>query len=299
MNTIWQIPEIIHPAIRSRLAPTPSGYLHLGNALNFIITWVMVRSQKGKLILRIDDMDVHRCKPEYVDDVFVSLEWLGLDWDEGPGSVEEFYRDYSFGLYRERHETTIRKLLEQYPEVYACACSRQQILNRGSLDVYDGHCRDLEMDFQPEIHALRLNVPDETVFEFEREVWLGKELGDFVIWRKEHLPSYQFASLLEDERQGVNLIVRGEDLLPSSAAQRCMAERFGMNRFSGAQIIHHPLIVDSSGEKFSKSRQSQSLKEIRESGYEAAVVYQAVADFLGIPKGKVKTLNELYGFIIG
>lgn len=298
-RTIWQIPKLSQQPIRSRLAPTPSGYLHLGNALNFLIAWILVRSHGGVLHLRIDDMDAYRCHREYVEDIFYTLEWLGIDWDSGPDGMESFERDFSFQHERERYREELGQLYEQYPAVYACACSRQQVVGRGGGNVYDGYCRKRGLEFQPEVHAVRLRIPDEKMLGFGKEMHLGHEMGDVVLWRKENIPSYQFASLLADEKMGTSLIIRGEDLLPSSLVQRYMSRLFGVESFAACEIVHHSLIMATDGQKLSKSLQSAALKNIRESGEKPTMIYQKVAEFLGYEASSIHTLNDLKELVSG
>lgn len=236
--------------IVSRLAPTPSGFLHQGNALNFILTWAVVRSLGGVLHLRIDDLDALRTKDAYVEHIFRVLEWLGLDWDEGPTSVGEFEKKFALP-HRMEHYERAKETLWAHPLTYACACSRKEILAQSPRGIYPFTCKEKHLLLKPFDTALRLHV-DVSLCEEAHVV--AKEMGDFVLWRKEGLPAYQLASLVDDTRMGVTLVVRGEDLRLSSLAQRYLAHVMGVSSFLDATIAHHPLLRDASGAKLSKSQ---------------------------------------------
>ena len=244
----------------SRIAPTPSGYLHLGNAVNFLLTAWYVRSRGGKLLLRIDDMDATRCRAEYVDDVFYALEWLGIGIDGGPSGTEVFYRDYSMTRKTEQYRDELRKLEEKTGLLYACECSRKTLEGYGG-GVYPRLCRDSRYNLETHRSAMRIHVPDGTAVSVgERTIMLDREMGDFILWRKDGLPAYQFVSVIEDRDLGVNALVRGEDLLVSSAAQRYLAPMMGADAFAAAAFIHHPLFMDEGHKKLSKSEGAYSLK---------------------------------------
>lgn len=277
----------------SRIAPTPSGPLHLGNAYNFLLTWLLVRRQGGKLFLRIDDYDAQRCRRAFVTDVFESLDWLGIDYDAGPQGVDDFYARYSSVLRRDHYRERMQRLLKN-GEAYVCECSRSQIMQRFPGGVYRGFCRDRELAYAPMRAAVRLNVPEPCrIAVGQHSVDLSAVMGDFVLWRKEDLPAYQFASLIDDEALGVNLLVRGADLLDSSAAQRYLAQVMRIEPFLRAQLMHHPLLRGADGVKLSKSAGAYSLKQMREAGVKPEKVYSGFAEFFGLPESNVTTLDEL------
>ncbi len=247
----------------SRIAPTPSGYLHAGNALNFLLSAWYVRSHGGKLLLRIDDMDTTRCRSAYVDDVFFALEWLGIEIDEGPSGTEAFYRDYSMAKKTDYYRTELEALRERSGLLYACECSRRE-LEAYDAGVYPGLCREKNRALATHRSALRIHVPEGTRIDVgERVVALDREMGDFVLWRKDGLGAYQFVSVIEDRDLGVNALVRGEDLLVSSAAQRYLAPLVGADAFASAAFLHHPLLRGEGGAKLSKSEGAYALKEMR------------------------------------
>lgn len=278
--------------IRSRIAPTPSGLLHLGNAVNFILTWLMVRKAGGTLRLRIDDADCLRAKPEYLEDIFLQLDWLKITWDEGPAGPDDFRCRFSQQLRQERYRAFMDELGRR-GYLYPCGCSRSKIRQFAPDGVYPGFCRDRSGAPMPG-EAQRVRVPEGSVFRVEgQEVALCKAMGDFVLWRKEDLPAYQLVSLVDDLDDRINLIVRGQDLLPSTAAQLFLAGLHGDNSFAETSFLHHPLVLGEDGRKLSKSDNALSLAALREGGGSRALVYQAVARQAGLDPDGIGTLDEL------
>lgn len=267
----------------SRIAPTPSGYLHLGNGVNFLLTAWYVRQHGGKLILRIDDMDAGRCRRAFVDDVFYVLEWLGIEIDEGPSGTESFYRDYSMAKKMDYYREALNALEQESALLYACECSRKTIEKHAENGIYPQWCKSSNHHLQTHRSAMRIHVPDNTVIGVGgRAAVLDRELGDFVLWRKDGLGAYQFVSVIEDRDLGVNALVRGEDLLVSSAAQLYLAPLLGADAFAHAAFVHHPLISGDAGEKLSKSEGAFALRHMRGGGAER--VYEA-ARRLAVPLG--------------
>lgn len=278
----------------SRLAPTPSGYLHLGNAVNFIIAWVLVKSRDGHLHLRIDDMDGTRFRPDILEDIFKSLDWLGLDWDEGPTGPTDFKARFSLRDRKERYRDALNALNNRSRKVFACVCSRKAIKKRSPSGLYPKTCRTAGHRFDPGKSCLRLQVPDGTRLRVnDRLIDLATVFGDFILWRKDDQPSYQLASVLEDERAGINLVVRGDDLLLSTAAQLYLAGLFGFFAFPRACFVHHDLIRGEDGQKLSKSRGAYALKDLREAGLAPGGAVRAAAQALGIEPGHIKTPEDL------
>ncbi|MEJ2033167.1 MAG: glutamate--tRNA ligase family protein [Deltaproteobacteria bacterium] len=275
---------------RGRLAPTPSGFLHLGNGVNFVLTWLMVRQAGGTLKLRIDDADSTRTRPEFVDDIFRQLEWLGLDWDGGPQGPDDFRRDHSQLLRVSRYREMLGKLSAH---LFTCTCSRKEIATRSADGLYPGTCRN-RSDRPQAAHAVRIRVERECTIKIAGErVPLGRTMGDFVLWRKDDLPAYQLASLADDLDDQINLIVRGRDLLESTAAQLFLAERLGGTAFLSARFHHHPLLTCSSGRKLSKSDQALSLAAMRENNATPVTVYREAARLLGLDPAMTCSLADL------
>ena len=278
--------------IRSRLAPTPSGYLHLGNAVNFLRTWLLVRRAGGVLKLRIDDLDGERLRPEYLEDIFRQLDWLGLDWDEGPSGPGDFQRQHSQRLRLERYREVAAELGAR-GQLFVCTCSRKEIRQHTGSTVYPGTCRQLcHRPVTP--HALRVLVPADTVVVVGgSEIPLARAMGDFVLWRRDGQPAYQLASLVDDLDDRINLIVRGEDLLPSTGAQLFLAAQLGATAFSRVRFQHHPLLPGVDGRKLSKSDGALSLAALRGQGAEPLLAYRAVAQQLGLDPNAIGSLADL------
>lgn len=255
-----------HPAPRLRLAPTPSGYLHLGNALNFILNARSAhRSPKGGLLLRIDDLDAERKRPEYVEDVFETLHWLHIDWNEGPRTPADFEENWS-----QHHRLPLYfQLLDKLRDtgaLFACRKSRRDLAPFGGAYPEAFRAQNLSLD-DPDV-AWRLQTPP------------GFPLPDFIVRRRDGLPAYQVASLADDLHFGITHIIRGEDLAASTAAQRLLAERTGLREFLSINFLHHPVLRDERGEKLSKSAGAGSLKAMRESGVGGEWVYGNLEGFI-------------------
>ena len=213
--------------IVSRIAPTPSGYLHAGNAYNFILTYLLTRSLGGVLHLRIDDYDLGRYRREFVQNIFDVLEFLGLCYDKGATSVSDFERNFSFKTRAKRYENALEKL----SEIYICECTRatKDAYENG---IYTKICKDKKLKFIKDKTTIRLSVDEND--ELGRQV--AAQMGDFVIYKKDFTPAYNFASVIDDEDMGINLVVRGEDLLPCTLAQRYLAKRLNFS-FLSLQIL--------------------------------------------------------------
>jgi glutamyl/glutaminyl-tRNA synthetase len=265
------------PQCRVRIAPTPSGWLHVGNALNFILNALLAKCHtNGQVLLRIDDLDTARKRPEYLQDIFQTLEWLGLEWQEGPSGPEELERDWS----QQRRLPLYKKTLEQLREkqlVYPCARSRSDLAAGIEADITP----DLDLDLdRPMINWRALTPP-------------GLALQHFVVRQRNGFPSYQVASLTDDVHFRISHLVRGADLLPSTEAQRWMATELGYLDFVRVPCYHHPLITLPSGEKLSKSAGATALKTQREEGHSPAFIFRQIANWMGIESQNVKSLSEL------
>ncbi|WP_321493128.1 glutamate--tRNA ligase family protein [uncultured Desulfobacter sp.] len=278
----------------SRIAPTPSGFLHIGNAVNFLVTWAIVRSRNGSLQLRIDDMDGIRFRPDVLEDIFTSLDWLGIDWDTGPTGPDDFYQNFSLNEKKEYYRDRLQELDKKEKNSFVCRCSRASIKKVSSNGLYPGICRNAGLLFKPGSHVVRLRVDDNTSIQVNNQnIDLARELGDFILWRKDDQPSYHLASLLEDEQGGINFIVRGQDLLFSTAAQIYLARCFGFTSFPACRFIHHDLVLGKNGEKLSKSRGAYSLKDLRQSGGSFTNAIKTAAQILGIKHNIIHTPQDL------
>lgn len=300
----------------TRIAPTPSGLLHAGNAWSFLIAWLCARSRGGAVHLRIDDLDAARSRREYLDDIFASLAWLGLDWDTGPRDAGEFLGDWSQRLRLAEYRAALETLRDGRA-VYPCACGREQVRRdaaaAGFPGRYAGTCRHAALDaslaaFPGEAARpgearggslpLRARVPSNAqvtlaIFGGGSEILApGRETGDFVVWRKDGLPAYQLASVVDDEALGIDCVVRGSDLRPSSGVQVWLAERIGAGAFPNAAFLHHPLLLGPGGGKLSKSAGSESLRALRERGGPQALL-RGFAAWMGMDPAGVGGVRDL------
>ena len=291
--------------IRTRIAPTPSGYLHLGNAWSFVLTWLAARSEGGDIHLRIDDLDAARFREEYLEDVFASLRWLGLDWDGGPRDAAEFRAVHSqrFRIDRYREVLGAERL---QASLYACVCSREQARRdaekAGRPTLYAGTCRDRGLDLNTEDHALRHRVSKGAVKMRDETGGVStlhpeRDVGDFVVRQKNGDPGYQLASVVDDEDMHINFIVRGFDLMPSTGAQLCLARTLEWQGFPQARFWHHTLVLNDAGEKLSKSEGAESLKALREKFPDPSPIYRFFARYMGMdPRDKFSARDLLAGF---
>jgi len=266
--------------VRSRIAPTPSGFLHIGNALNFVLIWLWVRRAGGKLLLRIDDRDTPRAKPEFIEDIFRSLEWMGLDWDEGPQTPDELNSTYSQSLRTDLYEDMTRRLIAT-GKVFACDCSRKDMHKEACI------CRSQHIPLDQPDTALRIVTTSETIFvnDIKRgsiPINLEPDLKDFIIRRRDGMTAYQLASLTDDIDYDINLIIRGNDLLSSTAAQLYLASLIRIKNFENTTFYHHTMVSDEKGEKLSKSSGSPSLKAMRESGVTREQLYTRLSILIGL-----------------
>ncbi len=286
----------------SRLAPTPSGFLHLGNAVNFTLTWLLTRRAGGTLHLRIDDLDRARFRPAYLDNIFRTLDWLGLDYDHGPTGPDDFERHFSQLHRLPEYEAALQATRAAHPGLfYACRCSRAALARTAAPDGrYPGTCQELQLPPDEPGAAWRARVLPGTTISFPdlaqgpQTVALAEELGDFVVRKKDSVVAYQVASVLDDQRLGVNLIVRGQDLRASTAAQLWLAEVLpGQACFAQTRFLHHGLVLDETGQKLSKSTQAGQQRGILAETVAPQVVYHAVARLLELPAEAGESLGAL------
>lgn len=259
-----------------RIAPTPSGYLHMGNLSNFVRTYALAKEVKGKLRLRIDDIDFTRVRPEYVEDIFKTLDWLGIEYDLGPQDMADFYKNYSQLTKRDHYESFLKKIKDRF----VCVCSRK-IVSENSIDgQYSGKCRAQNHIYQKDHSSIRFKTSKDYSFE---NISPHKLMRDFIIWSKEDYPSYHLVSLIDDLDFKITHIVRGDDLRVSSAGQNELAISLEEgSTFQSIEWFHHPLIEGTFGQKLSKSKNDLSLKEMRETGKTSGEVYQLLAELLNL-----------------
>jgi glutamyl-tRNA synthetase len=276
---------------RGRLAPSPTGYLHLGHARTF---WIAAeRARGGTLVLRNEDLDQPRSRPEFVRAMYEDLRWLGLEWQEGP-DVGGPYGPYSQSERRESYLAAWRKLRDA-GVIYPCTCSRKDLAQAAQAPHDDAdempypgtcrgrlHAREWERPTERrrdaagpagETPALqvswRFHVPEGEAIRFEdalagpQEFVGGRDLGDFLVWRRDDVPGYQLACVVDDAAMKITEVVRGADLLKSTARQLLLYRALGIGP---PRWAHAPLMVDEHGVRLAKRYDALSLRELRAQG---------------------------------
>ena len=257
-----------------RFAPSPSGRLHLGNLACSLLAWLSAKSQGGRIVLRIEDLDAERCPRIYADLLEQDLDWLGLAWDEGGstgGPNGPYYQSECAEIY-----TASYKKLEERGLVYPCFCSRAQLhaasaphRSDGQV-IYAGTCRgltpaEIAERSKTRAPAWRVQVPDE-VIAFEDghmghyEENLARDCGDFFLRRADGVFAYQLAVVVDDALMGVDEVVRGSDLLSSTPRQLWLYRELGL---TPPKFYHLPLLLASDGRRLSKRDGDQSLENLR------------------------------------
>jgi glutamyl/glutaminyl-tRNA synthetase len=271
---------------KTRIAPTPSGFLHLGNAYSFALTAALAQKTGAKILLRIDDLDRERIQKEYVQDIFDTLNFLEIPWHEGPRDMTEYKKEYSqvhrMGLY----DQALDQLREQNA-VFGCTCSRAQIRLQNPDDTYPGTCRDkgLPLDMTEVNWRLRAAPADlnvNTLFDGTITAALPPVMTDFVVRKKDGFPAYQLASVVDDIHFGVDLVIRGQDLWDSTLAQLYLADKIGASAFEHSTFHHHNLLNAFAGTKLSKSAGDTSIRYLRTHGAKPADIYGQISRMLGL-----------------
>lgn len=267
---------------RGRIAPSPTGYLHLGHARTFWHAQQRARERGGTLILRNEDLDRDRCKPEFVQAMFEDLRWFGFDWTEGPdcgGPFAPYNQSERMPLYRE----TLKKLIER-GAVYPCTCSRKDIQAAVTAPhaaddeaIYPGTCRGRSpstINSQPSTKfSWRFRVPDGETISFtdghfgQQQFVAGRDFGDFVVWRHDDVPAYQLACVTDDALMQITEVVRGADLLVSTARQLLLYRALNL---PAPAFFHCPLMTDENGIRLAKRHDALSLRHLREQGRQPA-----------------------------
>lgn len=226
----------------TRFAPTPSGYLHIGNAVNAQLVAWLAEAHGGTVALRIDDMDAARFRHEYLHDIFDVLRWLGIEWQLGPSDARDVQARQSLPRRTAYYRAELAAAGDRGLEIYACRCSRSQLAGPPTGGC-PGGCRTAGHEYVAGETALRARIPDA----------VAPEVGDVVLWRRDDLPAYHLASVIDDRDLGVTHVVRGEDLRASTAIQVHLAPFLDAASFAGAEFVHHRLLTDAGGAKLSKS----------------------------------------------
>lgn len=255
------------------MAPSPTGFLHVGHARTF---WTaQQRAQGGSLILRNEDLDRSRARPEFVTAMIEDLRWFGFQWQEGPDCGGGF-GPYSQSERTEFYRPAFQKL-QARGVVYPCSCSRQDVLRAlqaphaaDDEPIYPGTCRAKPGNPAASLINWRIRVPDNEVIEFHdghfgpQRFIAGKDFGDFVVWRHDEIPSYQLAVVTDDAAMRVTEVVRGADLLVSTARQILLYRALDL---LPPAFYHCPLVTDEKGARLAKREDSLSLRHLREQGF--------------------------------
>jgi len=272
-------PQTSPPVYRGRLAPSPTGHLHLGHARTFWTAQERACANGGVLILRNEDLDSTRFKMEFVDVMLEDLRWFGFEWSEGPD------RGGLFGPYNQSERYPFyRAALEKLHVgnfIYPCTCSRKDIqaavtaphAENDAEPIYPGTCRDKSLstlNSQPSTRfAWRFRVPDGETISFvdgncgEQKFVAGKDFGDFIVWRGDDVPAYQLACVVDDAAMQITEVVRGADLLVSTARQILLYRALGL---TPPDFFHCALMLDQEGVRLAKRHDALSLRTLRQRG---------------------------------
>lgn len=264
-------------AVTGRFAPSPSGRIHLGNILCCLLAWLSARQKGGRVILRIEDLDTARCPRRYGEQMCRDIQWLGLDWDEGPvigGPSGPYEQSRRTALYQAALER-----LEAQGLVYPCFCTRAELHAASAPHredgqvVYPGTCRGLTAEQAAErarrtgrAPALRLRVPEEEITFIDGHMgeygeWLPEDCGDFLLRRSDGMFAYQLAVVVDDAAMGVTEVVRGADLLASTPRQLLL---YRLLRLEAPAFYHFPLLLGSDGQRLSKRNADAGLDTLGE-----------------------------------
>lgn len=292
--------------LRGRYAPSPTGYLHLGNVLAAFLAWLEVRQGGGTFVLRIEDIDRERSREAYVGALCEDMAWLGLDWDEGEGKGGA-YGPYTQSARYDRYEAALARL-RALGVLYPCFCTRARLQgvgapHPGEHQVYDGRCYRLSPEERAAEAArrapsLRVHVPPETISFADatygqQKADLQREVGDFRVRRADGLYAYALAVVVDDREMGITSVVRGRDLLGETAGQIWLMRVLGG---TPPRYRHVPLLVDGEGRRLSKRQKGMTVRELREQGMRPEEILSALAWASGIlPERKVLSLAELVG----
>ena len=278
------------PLYRGRVAPTPTGLLHLGHARTFFTAFRRARDAGGALILRNEDLDPQRCRAEFTDAMYEDLRWLSISWDEGP-DIGGPYAPYTQSQRRDHYRRALQTLRDR-GFVYPCACSRKdlsriaQAPHEDAADsdeglIYPGTCRPGRTLPGPSGIADRLSfssnsgvnwrfqVPDGEIVSFEdahfgpQRYIAGRDFGDFLVWRRDDVPSYQLAVVADDAAMHITEVVRGADLLISTARQILLYRALGLQP---PLWYHCPLLLDERGQRLAKRHDALSIRSLRQQG---------------------------------
>jgi glutamyl-tRNA synthetase len=278
-------------AVRGRYAPSPTGRLHLGNARTGLLAWLDARSRGGAFVLRIEDTDFTRARPEFERRILADLRWLGLDWDEGPDVGG------SSGPYRQSERGDLYAAALARLDVYPCTCTRRElrdlpVTSMSGEPVYPGTCRNGQ-SHPGRPAALRWRVPAGRVCAVDRLAGaitqdLERDVGDFILRRSDGAWAYQLAVVVDDAAMAITDVVRGADLLDSTPRQIRLLQALGA---ATPRWAHVPLILGEGGAKLSKRDGAPDLSALREAGAEPTRVVAALLRSVGLVPDDVREVR--------
>jgi glutamyl-tRNA synthetase len=285
--------------IIGRLAPSPTGGLHLGHARTFLLAWLAARARGGRVVLRIEDIDASRVRHGMAEAALLDLAWLGLDWDEGP-DVGGPSRPYLQSQRSALHAAALERLRRQ-EQVFPCSCTRSDIARMASAPhagegepVYPGTCRTRSAADAERLHAAGKPFAWRFRVETGPVPWDDEALGptaldpsqaggDFLVARASGEPSYQLAVVVDDATMGITHVLRGDDLVTSTPRQLLLYQALG---HAPPKFAHVPLVLDSQGRRLAKRDQALKLSNLREAGVDARRVVGWLAHSCGwTPEG--------------
>lgn len=279
MSSDHSLPSSNFSSYRGRLAPSPTGLLHMGHARTFWTAAQRAAARNGILILRNEDLDPQRCRPEFVQAMIDDLRWLGISWSEGPDCGGPF-APYAQSERREHYLATWQRLREQ-GTIYPCMCSRKDVAQSAGAPndfddepLYSGKCRTAVLkpanSMQPAGLNWRFRVPDgEAAFFTDLHLGpqrfiAGRDFGDFIVWRRDDVPAYHLAVVVDDAEMQITEVVRGADLLKSTARQILLFRALGWDI---PDFYHCDLVRDDAGIRLAKRHDSLSIRKLRDLGW--------------------------------
>lgn len=277
----------------TRFAPSPTGHLHIGHAWSALFSSVLAKTRRDEFILRIEDIDLGRSRPEYVTGIFEDLEWLGLEWPVPARRQSEHFVDYHNAL----------RTLNARGLLYPCFCTRKEIADEAERSItaphgpegalYPGTCRNLSKVEQErriasgEAYAMRINIEKAMKLAPKDLSWVdiyrGSQkatpgiLGDVILSRKGISASYHLCVVVDDHLQGVTIVTRGEDLFYASHLHRLLQH---LLRYDAPEWAHHPLLLDADGKRFAKRDNAVTLQSLRNAGKTPDDIIQMVRESL-------------------
>ena len=275
--------------VRTRFAPSPTGFLHLGSVRTALFSWLLARHYKGQFILRIEDTDQERSKPEYTQLILDGMKWLGLDWDEGP-----YYQSKRYDRYNE----VINSLIIE-DKAYYCNCTKERLtqmredqIAQGQNTRYDGHCRDKKIPFTQEcVVRLKLSLESSVGFEDllhgiqDRDATM---IDDWILRRSDGHPTYNFAVVVDDYDMNITHVVRGDDHLSNTPKQVSL---YKLLNWPMPKFCHIPMILDEEGGRLSKRSGSANILGYREQGFLPEALLNAIVR-LGWSHGDQELFNR-------